>query len=90
LKGRRRSGEVLFYLVAVWESVRLEEYRDSRLPLNEERDDDNLRDSGKLFQSDAPILVNTNTIPDLVQTTKTMTLINSINCLKVICLRSEM
>jgi hypothetical protein len=55
LKGRRRRGEVLFYLVAVWKSVRLEEYRDSRLPLNEERDDDNLRDSGKLFQSDAPL-----------------------------------
>jgi hypothetical protein len=55
LKERRRRGEVLLYLVVVWETVRLEEYRDSRLPLIEERDDDNLRDSSKLFHSDAPL-----------------------------------
>ena len=52
MKGK--GEEVLFYLVAVWESVRLEEHRDSRLPLNK-RDDDNQKDSGKLFQSDAPL-----------------------------------
>jgi hypothetical protein len=34
---------VLFYLVAVWESLR-QEYRDSRLLLNAVRDGDNLTD----------------------------------------------
>ena len=49
-KGERREMErVLFYLVAVWESLR-QEYRDSRLLLNAVRDGDNLSDSGKLFQ----------------------------------------
>ena len=44
--------KVLFYLVAVWESESPFEYKCSRLVL---RDGDNLRDSGKLFQRDAPL-----------------------------------
>ena len=51
---KRLKRRVLFYLVAVWESVRLE-YRDSRLVLNAVKDGDNLRDSGKLFQRIAPL-----------------------------------
>jgi hypothetical protein len=54
-KGERSEMErVLFYLVAVWESLR-QEYRDSRLLLNAVRDGDNLSDSGKLFQRNAPL-----------------------------------
>ena len=54
-KGERREMErVLFYLVAVWESLR-QEYSDSRLLLNAVRDGDNLSDSGKLFQRNAPL-----------------------------------
>ena len=47
--------KVLFYLVAVWESENLFEYKCSRLVLKDVRDGDNLRDSGKLFQRDAPL-----------------------------------
>ena len=47
--------EVLFYLVAVWDSESLFEYKCSRLVLKDVRDGDNLRDSGKLFQRDAPL-----------------------------------
>ncbi len=54
LRGEIRGKSILFYVVAVWESVRLE-YSDSRLLLNEVRDGDNLRDSGKLFQRNAPL-----------------------------------
>ena len=50
----RPKRRVLFYLVAVWESVRLE-YRDSRLLLNAVKDGDDLRDTGKLFQRIAPL-----------------------------------
>ena len=53
---RDKKERVLFYLVAVWESVRLE-YSDPRLLLNAVRDGDNLGDSGKLFQRNA--LLNT-------------------------------
>ena len=47
--------KVLFYLVAVWESESLFEYKFSRLVLKDVRDGDNLRDSGKLLQRDAPL-----------------------------------
>ena len=50
----RLKRRALFYLVAVWESVRLE-YRVSRLLLNVAKDGDNLKDSGKLFQRIAPL-----------------------------------
>ena len=54
MEEEERLKRVLFYLVAVWESVRLE-YKDSRLLLNAVKDGDNLRDSGKLFQRIAPL-----------------------------------
>ena len=47
--------KVLFYLVAVWESESLFKNKCSRLVLKDVRDGDNLRDSGKLFQRDAPL-----------------------------------
>ena len=50
--------KVLLYLVAVWESESLFEYKCSRLVLKDVRDGDNLRDSGKLFQRDAPQFYN--------------------------------
>ena len=40
--------KVLFYLVAVWESESLFEYKCSRLVLKDVRDGDNLRDSKRL------------------------------------------
>ena len=47
--------KVLFYLVAVWESESLLEYKCSRLVLKDVRGGGNLRDSGKLFPRDAPL-----------------------------------
>ena len=54
IKGEK-DGNLLFYLVVVWETESLFEYISSRLVLENERDNHNLRDSGGMFQRDAPL-----------------------------------